>query len=256
MNRRLLLSSAVIAACAAPSLTGCTAADRVIDLFGPAPDPVLVQLAAQAQAEGRSEHADALFAEVARLCGTHADGTTPRSCEVDRAAAQAALSTAPAPAPLEANVPAESRALLVAQAIDVAAAQPLPAGQDVPADVVPPTGATEDQAKELLEWEYEVIWGLDFARAFAAPEQESRIDGLLTEHEKVALALANALGAAAPSPAVGYHSAALPADAASATAFVDSLLGASDRRWAAAAGKAAAGPWQDWVIATAAALRN
>lgn len=263
MNRRLssprfrpATAAAVVVTAAA--LSGCA---PVIDYFGPKPDPVLVQLAAQAEADGRQEQADALYAEVARLCGVHADGTSPHSCEVDRAAARAALAATPAPDPLTADVPAESRELLVSQAIDRAAADQTaqPADAALLTTASPLDAAAQESANALLEREYEMVWSLDMARAFAAPADEERIDSLIARHEGLARDLAGALAASDATPVEPAASYTIdgerPTDAPTALGFVDALTAADAQAWAKAAASAPAGPWQNWLIATAATLR-
>lgn len=267
MNRRLssprfrpATAAAVVVTAAA--LSGCA---PVIDYFGPKPEPVLVQLAAQAEADGRQEQADALYAEVARLCGVHADGTSPHSCEVDRTAARAALAATPAPDPLSANVPVESRELVVSQAIDRAATDHAAQPADAAATAVlltkasPLDAAAQESANALLEREYEMVWSLDMARAFAAPADEERIDSLIARHEGLARDLAGALAASDATPVEPAASYTIdgerPTDAPTALGFVDALTAADAQAWAKAAASAPAGPWQNWLIATAATLR-
>ncbi len=243
-----LAAVALTAPLLASSVTACA---TVTEFFGPRPDPALVQLAAQAEVEGRQAHADALYGEVARLCGTDESGASPASCEVDRGAARERLAQHPAPDLLDAPVPAESRALVLSQAIDLAAHAP----------VVPAPDALDDrdeaaQAAALLEWEYEYAWALDFARAFADGALEATIDAELTAQAPRIEELTRVLETP-PSPAPGYQptDAPLPQDAASATAYVAELDSRLQQRWAQAAAEATAGPWQDWLVSTAASLR-
>lgn len=68
-----------------------------MDYFGPRPDETLVALARSADNDAqnladvdanasslRTDQADALYAEVKRLCGLNNEGNAPRSCTVER----------------------------------------------------------------------------------------------------------------------------------------------------------------------------
>ena len=245
----------------------------IVDYFGPRPDPTLIELAAQAQSQGNAEHADALWAEVARTCGFAEDGTSPGSCQVDRDAAMAEYSTKHAEPidPLTAAVPVESRALIVSHAIDDAAsAAPQLAEPDLML-----TPAEIDQAKDLLAWEYETIWGLDTAKAFAAGDQEERIGSLIADHEQIAAWLRGLLAdakAEAPAQAAAYTATdlPLPTDTASSADYVTQLNARTQERWTQAATIAGrdeataaatteatdATAWLRWLVGTAAWART
>lgn len=299
MNRRKLAAPAVAVIALAPAATAC---QPVVDYFGPRPDATLVELAQSAEADAqalsatdpghadlRQGQADALYAEVARLCGTQ-DGQVPASCEVEHAAEDSAVgegaqdSADPAAVLASArdevlgqltSVTAESRPLVTGQAIDLSAAvNDLAAesgGPDAPESEPAPELAVDaldpeqaDTARELLDWEYQQSFGLDFARAFAEPWLEPIIDARLNTHAHLTAQLQQALAATGdvPQPAAGYEPAGLelPADAASAEQFVRSLRESNAETWRAAAtdeaarvsGQSSSTQWRDWLIAVAA----
>lgn len=296
MNRRKLAAPAVAVIALAPAATAC---QPVVDYFGPRPDATLVELAQSAEADAealsvadpghadlRQGQADALYAEVARLCGTQ-DGQVPASCEVEHAAEKTATGdNAQDPAAVLTrardevlgqltSVTAESRPLVTGQAIDLsAAANDLAAesgGPDAPESEPAPELAVDaldpeqaNTARELLDWEYQQSFGLDFARAFAEPWLEPIIDARLDTHAHLTAQLQQALAATGdvPQPAAGYEPAGLelPADAASAEQFVRSLRESNAETWRAAAtdeaarlsGQSASTEWRDWLIAVAA----
>lgn len=284
----------------------------MVDYFGPRPDATLVELAQSAEADAqalsatdpghadlRQGQADALYAEVARLCGTQ-DGQVPASCEVahsaedssagetvggQTAAGEGAGDSADPAAVLTrardevlgqlTSVTAESRPLVTGQAIDLSAAvNDLAAesgGPDAPEPEPTPELAVDaldpeqtDTARELLDWEYQQSFGLDFARAFAEPWLEPIIDARLDNHAHLTAQLQQALAATGevPQPAAGYEPAGLelPTDAASAGQFVRSLRESNAETWRAAAtdeaarlsGQSASTEWRDWLIAVAA----
>ena len=294
VNRRALTPIATLTALGAlaPALSGCQAVDSIVDYFGPRPDEALVGLGRSADADAqqlaavdphasqlRSEQADALYAEVERLCGRNEEGTAPHSCEVQRdpqaadqeSAAenidvievmdQAAVHTRDALS----EVSAESRALVTNQAIILDAWEPSQLPESSELD---PSEA--DRARELLEWEYEQVYGLDFARTYAVPSMEENIDDRLEMHEKRIAALQKALAplGEVPQPAPAYEPTPeempLPSDAASAQAFVDHLGWNDSLEWSSVASQAAAPTaegeervaWRNWLIAVAAQSRG
>ncbi len=279
----------------------------MVDYFGPRPDATLVELAQSAEADAqalgvadpghadlRQGQAEALYAEVARLCGTQ-DGQVPASCEVDHSAEDSSAgetvggegpgdSADPAAVLTRArdevlgqltSVTAESRPLVTGQAIDLSTAvNDLAAesgGPDAPESEPAPELAVDaldpeqaDTARELLDWEYQQSFGLDFARAFAEPWLEPIIDARLDTHAHLTAQLQQALATTGdvPQPAAGYEPAGLelPADAASAGQFARSLRESNAETWRAAAtdeaarlsGQSASTEWRDWLIAVAA----
>lgn len=301
MNRRKLAAPAVAVIALAPAATAC---QPVVNYFGPRPDATLVELARAAEADAQALHtadpenadmrqgqADALYAEVARLCGTQ-DGKVPESCEVEHAAEDtadgqtatgegaedsAAVLTRARDAVLDqlTSVTAESRPLVTDQAIDLSAAvdslaAEAGANEDSESDPAPVLAVDvldpeqADTARELLDWEYQQSFGLDFARAFAEPWLVPIIDARLDTHAHLTAQLQQALAATGdvPQPAAGYEPAGLelPADAASAEQFVRSLRESNAETWRAAAtdeaarlsGQSASTEWRDWLIAVAA----
>lgn len=276
MNRPVVV---VTTLAAAALLSGCQLADATVDLFGPTPDEELLALATQADADAaalqpsdpqlaklRAFQADQLFAEISRVCGTE-NGQPPRSCEIERAPAPAEVPATSATEAAEqllagtAQAPGESAALLIAQAIDLRAR----AGADISPQPLTLDGADTDTinaAEELLDWEYGVVYGLDFARAYAPNAQEATIDTAIDTHEGIIAELKTALSArdSVPAPAPAYTPAglALPADAPSAQRYYAELSSATAQkfRFLATTSPAAAADaaWRDWLVWQAAAL--
>lgn len=281
MNRRVVVPTLFLIA--APWLSGCQATDAVVDYFGPRADPALTSLAHAASADAqalqeldsdasvlRSQQAEELYEEIDRLCGRDENGHAPRSCEVDRdvapreAADVSAVLQAAATSTEEQldHVSSESRALIVAQAIA------LEAWTGAELDPAPElTKPERDQAVDLLEWEYQQVYALDFARSYAAPDLEETIDERLTVHEHRVLELQSALEklGTVPQPAAAYDSpgGALPHDGDSARDFIDTIAHNDTLKWTDAATQAAAtagsdseaeatSAWRRWLIAVAA----
>ncbi|AJK69131.1 DUF4439 domain-containing protein [Corynebacterium marinum] len=254
MNRRLALLLTV------PLLTSCTVED-VAATFGPRPDAQVAALADRAasdaaalsgeEAELRARHAGELGDEIARLCGTHADGTVPESCAFEpevTALPQVSIDDSLA-LTLGADLPAESHALAVRQAVDMAAVSPA----DLPARLDPsPDSGAADAARELLAREYATAWGLGVARARLDPARQEAVDELLDAHESRIRILREVLEPFGEVPVAepGYELEGLdePVDAATAEDFVtrveESLAGA----WLAAAAEAAPGAWQEFAV--------
>lgn len=66
-------------------------------------------------------------------------------------------------------------------------------GAELPA--IPELEAADlESATSLLNWEYEQVFGLDFARSYASPEIEADIDNRLSLHEKRIEVLQGAIG--------------------------------------------------------------
>lgn len=275
MNHRLSLLPALAVL---PALTGCQAVDSVVTYFGPRPDETLETLAQQATADAatlddadasslRQEQADALYAEITRLCGTE-NGEVPESCEVDPNDTSEVTGQDDLEASLRSTldgvgeVSMESRALVVDQAIDLAArTNPvLPSLEQLGEDET-------TQARELLEWEYRQVYGLDVARAFVDPSLENTVDARITMHEERIQQLQEVLHAVGdipqPKPAYTSDEYELPHDATSAEQFINDLAWADTVEWANAATTHAESlhsrddstAWRDWLIITAAQSR-
>ena len=281
MNRRVVVPALFL--CAAPWLSGCQATDAIVDYFGPRADPALASLAQAARADSealkeidadaaslRAQQAEELYAEIERLCGRNEEGKAPRSCEVDhdiepREASDVAAVLGDASAATEEqidHVASESRALVVAQAIALESWN----GEE-PGDTPELTTAEQDQAAELLEWEYQQVYALDFARSYVTADLEETIDERLSLHEHRILLLQAALAqlGTVPQPAAAYDSPTdgLPNDADSARSFIDEVAHNDTLKWTDAATHAAAASesdseaeataaWQRWLIAVAA----
>lgn len=197
MNRRVVVPTLLV--CAAPWMGGCQATDAIVDYFGPHADPSLTSLAHTASADAlaleeldadaaalRAEQAEQLYEEIERLCGRDEEGETPRSCAVDRDVAP--QDSADVSAVFDAassfseenisNVPEESRALVLTQAIALNAWK-----NEELADAPELTEQDRELGVELLKWEYQQVYALDFARSYVSPDQEDHVDELLRIHE-------------------------------------------------------------------------
>lgn len=215
-NRRS--AALLVAAVAAGSLGACT--------FGPRPDAELLELAQQATADGRSAHADALYAEIERLCGVDEQGEVPTSCEVEHTAGQLRPSPAPLGAYLEAQVPEESVDLVTSQAIELASLD----SSELPATVVTDP---EDQelVRKVLRQEHAAVYGLEASRAFASDPEW--VDTLVEKHEQRVSVLSEAVPDA-PVAAAGYTF----GGAELGDALVEHIEDSTADAWAAAAADA------------------
>lgn len=277
MNRRRIALTCVASTATLPALAGCSAVDSVVDYFGPRPEDALERLAVAAASDGlalqgvddeaadmRSSQADALFAEIARLCGTDDQGNVPHSCEVDRPtqappatdSSQVLEEAAAATTEAADEVSSESRPIVTQQAITLNAWLP----GDAP-DIPTLSQPQRESATDLLQWEYEQVFGLDFARAYSDPAAEGRIDKLLSLHHHRIDQLQEAISqngeVPQPEPAYSSGGTTLPGDADSAAAFLDTLMEQDADKWHAAAVAAAQEEspnqeWLNWLIGIAA----
>lgn len=277
MNRRRIALTCVASTATLPALAGCSAVDSVVDYFGPRPEDALERLAVAAASDGlalqgvddeaadmRSSQADALFAEIVRLCGTDDQGNVPHSCEVDRPtqappatdSSQVLEEAAAATTEAADEVSSESRPIVTQQAITLNAWLP----GDAP-DIPTLSQPQRESATDLLQWEYEQVFGLDFARAYSDPAAEGRIDKLLSLHhhriDQLQEALSQIGEVPQPEPAYSSGGTTLPSDADSAAAFLDTLMEQDADKWHAAAVAAAQEEspnqeWLNWLIGIAA----
>lgn len=277
MNRRRIALTCVASTATLPALAGCSAVDSVVDYFGPRPEDALERLVVAAASDGlalqgvddeaadmRSSQADALFAEIARLCGTDDQGNVPHSCEVDRPtqappatdSSQVLEEAAAATTEAADEVSSESRPIVTQQAITLNAWLP----GDAP-DIPTLSQPQRESATDLLQWEYEQVFGLDFARAYSDPAAEGRIDKLLSLHHHRIDQLQEAISqngeVPQPEPAYSSGGTTLPGDADSAAAFLDTLMEQDADKWHAAAVAAAQQEspnqeWLNWLIGIAA----
>lgn len=277
MNRRRIALTCVASTATLPALAGCSAVDSVVDYFGPRPEDALERLAVAAASDGlalqgvddeaadmRSSQADALFAEIARLCGTDNQGNVPHSCEVDRPtqappatdSSQVLEEAASATTEAADEVSSESRPIVTQQAITLNAWLP----GDAP-DIPTLSQPQRESATDLLQWEYEQVFGLDFARAYSDPAAEGRIDKLLSLHHHRIDQLQEAISqngeVPQPEPAYSSGGTTLPSDADSAAAFLDTMMEQDADKWHAAAVAAAQQEspnqeWLNWLIGIAA----
>lgn len=272
MNRRLL-SLASLSLAAVPLLSSCA----VVDLLGPRPNPELLELAEQATVDEhvltesapelaalRGEQADALYAEIERLCGRDPAGELPETCAVDTdvpvapevagESAEVVLERALA-GHLAAGdrVPAESVDLVTIQSVELA-------GVDEGTELgEAPFIDDEDDlaaARALLEQEFAAEYGLGVARAFIDPVRVALIDAQLQAHRERILTLQAVLSPTGemPLPQAGYEFAVdpVPEDAASAAEYTAAVGRDATARWQTAASAAGSDAWREFSVTAAA----
>ncbi|WPF65299.1 MULTISPECIES: hypothetical protein [unclassified Corynebacterium] len=235
---------------AAPLLSGC----EVDRFFGPRPNAAVSELAAGARADAdrlsiddphlaalREEQARTFDAEVARLCGTQEDGSTPASCTTDQAEQTEPLEHTGLEQILLsfASLPEESRPLAAQQAIILAEATDTTdvAEAAEKADLTAsPTAA--DAAREVLRREHALAYGVGVAKAFGASDLADLTSAI---NERIA-ALTTALEPTGDVPVAeaGYLITGVPSptDAASAQEFVSAAINQAADSWEAAAAAA------------------
>ncbi|MDP9851285.1 hypothetical protein [Corynebacterium lowii] len=264
-SRASLTLAATLAA--APLLSGC----EVDSLFGPKPNAAVSALAQGAREDAerlegsdpelsalRGEQALAFDAEVARLCGTLEDGSTPASCSAEK--------VEEASEPVETtgleqiiatfgDLPEESRPLAAQQAIILAEAT----GSTDVAKAAQAANLTEEPeaaeaAREVLRGEYALAYGVGVAKAFGATNLKDLTAAI---NERIA-ALTTALEPTGEVPVAeaGYEitGIASPTDAASAQAFINAAIAQAADSWEAAAADAESneGGWLNLAITGAA----
>lgn len=227
----------IAAASAALSLSACS----LVDAFGPQPDAALLELAHKATADSteadgedgtvaeiRAGHAEALYAEISRLCGIDETGTVPQSCEVNPADSEEAPSPARLGAYLTAvdEVPEESRDLVVSQAIDLAS---FDTTELEPAEITEPADLA--LLEELLIQEHAAVYALEAARAFASAPGD--VDSLVDDHQLRVNLLTDMLDDA-PVAAPGYTF----GDAELGDEFIAEVEDTLTQAWSAAAADA------------------
>lgn len=254
MNRRLL-PLATIGALAAVALSACSATEGILESFGPSPNPTVLQLAQDTEAEAsqlpdesaatlRHEQANRLYNEVTRLCGIDDAGEVPSSCDFERADADA---NEPDYAAALQTSPEESRDLIASLAVEWAATS---------ATGIPPAPELSDEeqatAQTLLSAEYATSYGLDVAQAFAADDTADLIRQLEDHHDARILLLREALGDNAPAPAAAYSfdNQVEPVDAATAHDFVVAQENNLATAWTDAVSSVSEGSFP-WFVALA-----
>lgn len=225
MNRRLLPFVLV------PLLASCS-----VEMLGPRPNPELSTLADQAHATGRAADAAELEAEIARLCGTHEDGTVPTSCDYAPTPVEEADAFEVTVAAVD-DVPDGSRDLIARQAVALASGES--GGMEL-------SEAAAAQARELLQGEYAHVYGLEVAQAF-----HSGTAPLIDAADLRIAALQNVLDPTGDVPvaAPGYEVAvdAQPSD----EGFIDALLAERDAAWLRAVAEAGDDGWRAWLARVA-----
>ena len=225
MNRRLLPFVLV------PLLASCS-----VEMLGPRPNPELSTLADQAHATGRAADAAELEAEIARLCGTHEDGTVPTSCDYAPTPVEEADAFEVTVAAVD-DVPAESRDLVARQAVALAAGEAAP---------VPLSEAAAEQARALLRTEYAHVYGLQVAQAFHA-DVETLIDAAETRITALREVLAPAGNVPVAEPGYAVSGELSPGD----EGFVTALVAERDAAWLNAVSDADDDGWRAWLARVA-----
>ena len=225
MNRRLLPFVLV------PLLASCS-----VEMLGPRPNPELSTLADQAHATGRAADAAELEAEIARLCGTHEDGTVPTSCDYTPTPVEEADAFEVTVAAVD-DVPAESRDLVARQAVALAAGEAAP---------VPLSEAAAEQARALLRTEYAHVYGLQVAQAFHA-DVETLIDAAETRITALREVLAPAGDVPVAEPGYAVSGELSPGD----EGFVTALVAERDAAWLNAVSDADDDGWRAWLARVA-----
>lgn len=225
MNRRLLPFVLV------PLLASCS-----VEMLGPRPNPELSTLADQAHATGRAADAAELEAEIARLCGTHEDGTVPTSCDYAPTPVEQADAFEVTVAAVD-DVPAESRDLVARQAVALAAGEAAP---------VPLSEAAAEQARALLRTEYAHVYGLQVAQAFHG-DVETLIDAAETRITALREVLAPAGDVPVAEPGYAVSGELSPGD----EGFVTALVAERDATWLNAVSDADDDGWRAWLARVA-----
>lgn len=225
MNRRLLPFVLV------PLLASCS-----VEMLGPRPNPELSTLADQAHATGRAADAAELEAEIARLCGTHEDGTVPTSCDYVPTPVEEADAFEVTVAAVD-DVPAESRDLVARQAVALAAGEAAP---------VPLSEAAAEQARALLRTEYAHVYGLQVAQAFHG-DVETLIDAAETRITALREVLAPAGDVPVAEPGYAVSGELSPGD----EGFVTALVAERDATWLNAVSDADDDGWRAWLARVA-----
>lgn len=225
MNRRLLPFVLV------PLLASCS-----VEMLGPRPNPELSTLADQAHATGRAADAAELEAEIARLCGTHEDGTVPTSCDYTPTPVEEADAFEVTVAAVD-DVPAESRDLVARQAVALAAGEAAP---------VPLSEAAAEQARALLRTEYAHVYGLQVAQAFHG-DVETLIDAAETRITALREVLAPAGDVPVAEPGYAVSGELSPGD----EGFVTALVAERDAAWLNAVSDADDDGWRAWLARVA-----
>lgn len=265
VNRRL--TAFLLAPLLAVTLSACTAADRIVEQFGPRPHPAVLDLAHRAEADAgsgtataelRAGHAEELFTEVQRLCGVDETGTTPDSCAFERG-----VTNTPAPTKdsgeaalaeyLQAipRVPQESVDLLVSQAVDLAG---VTTGEELPELPAPRESLTESDAdtlRELADGEHAAIYALDIAQAYLDETGDAQAAALIVAAEERLAVLNQTLTStgAVPLPAPGYDFAGdPPVDATMAVDLLNRVAADVDAAWRRAAAGTTDPAGREWLI--------
>jgi len=225
VNRRLLPFVLV------PLLASCS-----VEMLGPRPNPELSTLADQAHATGRAADAAELEAEIARLCGTHEDGTVPTSCDYAPTPVEEADAFEVTVAAVD-DVPAESRDLVARQAVALAAGEAAP---------VPLSEAAAEQARALLRTEYAHVYGLQVAQAFHG-DVETLIDAAETRITALREVLAPAGDVPVAEPGYAVSGELSPGD----EGFVTALVAERDAAWLNAVSDADDDGWRAWLARVA-----
>ncbi|MBI9000698.1 ferritin-like domain-containing protein [Corynebacterium sp. CCM 9185] len=261
-------------------LAGCLSACQITP--SPEPDPALAVLSADAHidvaelsgtdprgAAVRERHAEALDAEIRRLCGVLEDGSTPDSCtvpvstdaavSVDTGSGDVLPDSAALIARKAASAPKDSVLKLARMHGELAVItgttpEPSATGKFVDGTVLAPDSADLKAAERALEWQYSAIYGLGVAQAWADSGTAAVIGEAVDVHRQLANQLHELLsgvpGARSPVPAAGYEFSGgdAPTDPDSALAAAVRIETDSVLMWQAAAAGAEKPGWRVWCL--------
>ena len=265
------------------ALSGCNfSLNSIAENFGPEPDSALVKMAFSAEDEAanfaeshpglselRAGQAGAIFEEIARICGHYPDGTSPTTCEIDRAQrsnydGEHAVASTPEQA-LElflaalADAPQQSYPLLIEQAVALAETMgDHEATVELTAEKLPlEPPSTPANWDALVDWEYRLGYGLEMARAFSSGEDAQRIDEAAAQSD-ARLALLRQHGIARPERALAYNTGNFPEglNDTNTQQFVTHALEETSQRWKQQAVEATDASWQKLAVLFAAETKS
>lgn len=254
---------------ALPVLSSCA----VLDVLGPRPNAELLELAQQAATDQsghaeevpefarlRGEQAEALLAEISRLCGTDETGALPETCVVDPAQlrgtdlaptrdAEESLARTLESLP---EVPEDSVDLVTTHAVELAVA-------DRDTTLPPPPVVTEEAdlaaARDLLTRSYAAEYGLGVAAAFLGPDDRPLHGAVLRGIQERILSLQLLLEPTGDVPVAepGYEFTTGPDSVGeNAAQFLRDVAAAEELRWQVAASEAESAPWRGFAVDAAA----
>ncbi|MEJ6012523.1 hypothetical protein WG936_01530 [Corynebacterium sp. H127] len=194
----------------------------------------------------RSEQAQALFAEIARLCGRNKEGATPPECVLPTADATPSTGDAT-------SLATAAQEQILAQ-LDDFPKESLPRVFEVYTQLAPYTAErnpgdvpTKDtkSVDAMRAWENSVIFGLDVALAFAG-NATTDIEAAVEVHKEIA----NALPAGETPAPTSYDLSGYPhvSDTDSAREFMQAVQADSVKRWSISAAETKDPSWRKYAL--------